>query len=56
MDEEFQPVEISTPRSKRIYEAPRLVRLGNLRDVTQKTGYRGANDRGFFPFAYKTSY
>jgi hypothetical protein len=56
MDEESQPVEISTPSPKRIYEAPKLVRLGSLRDVTRKTGYRGSNDRGFFPFAYKTSF
>jgi hypothetical protein len=56
MNEEAQSVEVSAASSKRSYEPPVLIRLGNLRDITKKTGYRGANDRGIFPFAYKTSY
>ena len=45
----------SAPLKKR-YEKPVLVRLGTLRSITQKVGYRGNADGGRFPSAFRTSF
>lgn len=41
---------------KKPYHAPELVKWGTLAKITQKVGYRGANDGGRFPYGYKTSF
>jgi hypothetical protein len=41
---------------KKPYHAPELVKWGTLAKITQKVGYRGANDGGKFPYGYKTSF
>jgi len=42
--------------AKKPYHAPELMEWGALAEITQKVGYRGANDGGRFPYGYKTSF
>ena len=52
---ESSPCESPEPR-KKPYQTPSLVRLGSLRDLTLKVGWRGRSDGGRFPRGFRTSY
>lgn len=53
---ESEPSQLPEPR-KKPYQPPSLVRLGALRDLTLKVGWRGRRDgRAHYPHAYRTSW
>ncbi len=54
-ENEREPDELRESR-KKPYQRPSLVRLGTLRKMTLKIGWRGRSDGGRFPRGFRTSY
>ena len=54
-EDEREPDELQERRRKP-YQSPSLVRLGSLRRLTLKVGWRGRSDGGRFPRGFRTSY
>jgi hypothetical protein len=54
--DEIVDSDISPAKARKPYQPPQLVRLGGMREVTQKVGWRGRSDGGRFPYGFRTAY